>query len=103
MPGRSGGGTGDGLSLPRMLPSFSSSQTSSMVWPDGISNRIDSPWPTASPREIRSTWQPAFSSRVSSSGRSSSFSTRKENWSIPIRVSARSRSEWWSSSSQHLR
>ena len=60
MPGRSGGGTGEGLSLPRMLPTFSRSQTSSIVWPEGISNRIDSPCPTSSPREIRSTWQPAL-------------------------------------------
>ena len=103
MPGRSGGGTGDGLCLPRMLPTFSRSQTSSMVWPLGISNWIDSPCPTSSPRLTRRTSQPALASRISSSPRSSSSSTRKENLSIPIRESVRSRSEWWSSSSQHLR
>ena len=58
MPGRSGGGTGDGLRLPRMLPVFSMSQTSSMICPDGTSKRIDSPCPTDSPRDIRVIWQP---------------------------------------------
>ena len=58
MPGRSGGGTGEGLRLPRMLPVFSMSQTSSMIWPDGTSKRIDSPCPTASPLLTRATWQP---------------------------------------------
>ena len=58
MPGRSGGGTGAGLCLPRMLPVFSMSQTSSMIWPDGTSKRIDSPCPTASPWLTRETGQP---------------------------------------------
>ena len=49
---------GAGLRLPRMLPVFSMSQTSSMIWPDGTSKRIDSPCPTASPLLTRATWQP---------------------------------------------
>ena len=85
MPAKSIGTSG--LSLLVRPPTFSTSWTSSISWPDGVSKRIDSPWPTSSPREIRWTWKPYCSTLRSSSSRSSSCSTLKAKRSIPTRGS----------------
>ena len=58
MPRRSWGGNGGGLTLGSSPPTRSTSRTSSISWPDGVSKRIDSPWPTDSPRETRRTGKP---------------------------------------------
>ena len=49
---------GRGFSFGRLPPTFSTSRTSSIGWPLGVSNRIDSPWPTLAPRLIRWTGKP---------------------------------------------
>jgi hypothetical protein len=58
MPRSSGGGIGGGFTLGSRPPTRSTWRTSSMSWPEGVSKRIDSPCPTASPRATRRTGKP---------------------------------------------
>ena len=51
---------GRGLTEAVARPTISMSWTSSICWPDGVSNRIDSPWPTDSPLDTRRTGYPHF-------------------------------------------
>ena len=56
-----------------------------MVWPEGVSNRIDSPWPTDSPFDTRDTGKPYRVTAFSRSDRSSSRSTLNDMSSMPVR------------------
>ena len=102
IPTRSGT-MGGGFSSGSRPPTFSTSPTSSISWPDGSSKRIDSPWPTSWPAETRSTAAPAAAALASKCSRSSGPSTLKAKRSMPTRGASRMARQWWSRSSQHFR